>query len=549
MPERIPSERHRTVVSVLREAARVNGDVEAYVEPAGAGDRRSVTFAEWDRAADGVAGALARRGVAKGDVVCLLLPSCIDYAVLYAALLRLGAIASGINPRMGAGEVASVLERAAPVLLVADPDAAPVPPGPVDVVTRAELRASWTDEPPGEWPELSPGDPVAVVWTSGTTGRPKGALFDHANLAAVAKGTDVLSRPGDRRLSPLPFAHVAYMTRAWDEIANAVTTIITPTPWRADDAVRIMADERVTVGQGVPTQWALMLASAELGRADLGALRVVGTGAARTPASMVAEMRRRFGAPVVVRYTSTEASLGTGTTLTSSDEEVATTVGRPVAGVELAIVDDDGRPVPPGSVGRVMLRSAATMRGYWGTGPGRGRRLQDLLDVEATASVLADDGWLTTGDFGLLTAEGNLQLVGRAHERYIRGGYNIYPAEVEETLTSHPDVARAAVVGVPDEVLGEIGVAVVVAAPGATPELGALRAHCAGMLSDYKSPDALVVVDELPLTPMMKVDPARLAALGAEGAEQRRSLLANRRPAPGVLGSGPTGAADEKERA
>ena len=171
-----------------------------------------------------------------------------------------------------------------------------------------------------------------MVWTSGTTGRPKGAVFDHANLAAVARGTDVLSQPGDRRLSPLPFAHVAYMTRAWDEVAHAVTTVITPTPWKADDAVRIMAEEGVTVAQGVPTQWALMLASAELERADLSSLRIVGTGAARTTAAMVAEMRHRFGVPVVVRYTSTEASLGTGTTLESTDEEVATTVGRPVPG-------------------------------------------------------------------------------------------------------------------------------------------------------------------------------------------------------------------------
>ncbi len=365
----------------------------------------------------------------------------------------------------------------------------------------------------------------------------------------MARGTDVLSHPGDRRLSPLPFAHVGYMTRAWDEIGNAVTTIITPTPWRADDAIRVMADEGVTVAQGVPTQWALMLASTELPRSDLGALRVAGTGAARMTASMVAEVRRRFGVPVVVRYTSTESSLGTGTTLTSSDEEVATTVGRPVAGVELAIVDDVGDPVPAGSVGRVLLRSAAAMRGYWGRGPGRGRSVGELIDATATAAVLAPDGWLTTGDFGRLTPEGNLQLSGRAHERYIRGGYNVYPAEVEEALSSHPAVARVAVVGVADEVLGEVGVAVVVAAEGAQPELGPLRAHCARELSDYKAPDALVVVDELPLTPMMKVDPVRLAALATRGAEERQRRLAqSRHPSPGVLGSGPTGE-DEKERA
>ena len=270
MPVRIPADQHETVVSVLREAARVNGAVEAYVEPDGEGGRRSLTFAEWDRAADGVAGHLARLGVAKGDVVCLLLPSSIEYAVLYAALLRLGAITSGINPRMGAGEVASILDRAAPVLLVLDPETGlRHDAGTVEVVTRAEARTWWGEEAPDSWPQLASSDPVAVVWTSGTTGQPKGALFDHANLAAVARGTDVLSHPGDRRLSPLPFAHVGYMTRAWDEIGNAVTTVITPTPWRADDAIRVMADEAVTVGQGVPTQWALMLASEELPQADL----------------------------------------------------------------------------------------------------------------------------------------------------------------------------------------------------------------------------------------------------------------------------------------
>jgi len=160
-------------------------------------------------------------------------------------------------------------------------------------------------------------------------------------------------------------------------------------------------------------------------------------------------------------------------------------------------------------------------------------RWADLIDHEATTAVLAPDGWLTTGDFGLRTAAGNLQLAGRAHERYIRGGYNIYPAEVEAVLASHPTVARVAVTGVPDDVLGEVGVAVVVPEVDATPELAALRAHCARSLSDYKAPDVLVVVDELPLTPMMKVDPKRLAALAEDAAAARRERLArNRRPGP-----------------
>ncbi len=537
MPARIPVDRHRTVVSVLQEAALVNADIEAYVELAGTG-RRTITFAEWDRAADGVAGYLAQRGVAKGDVVCLLLPSSIEYAVLYAAALRLGAITSGINPRMGAAEVASIIERTVPALVVVEAHGAESLPHQttVPVVDKAEAREAWSGPPPPSAPELHPEDPVAVVWTSGTTGKPKGAIFDHANLAAVARGTDVLSQPGDRRLSPLPFAHVGYMTRAWDEIANAVTTIITPTPWRADEAIRILETERVTVAQGVPTQWALMLASEEFDRADLSALRVAGTGAARVPASMVADLRDRLGVPVVVRYTSTETSLGTGTTLSSSDEEVATTVGRPVAGVELAIVDDDGHPVADGSVGRVLLRSAAAMRGYWGGDPVRGRTVHDLVDAVATRDVLTPDGWVMTGDFGRRTPEGNLQLSGRAHERYIRGGYNVYPAEVEGVLSTHPTVARVAVCGVPDDVLGEVGVAVVIAAPGSTPELDVLRAHCKGMLADYKAPDALVVVDELPLTPMMKVDPVRLETIAERGAATRHA------GAPGTRRGGPGGA-------
>ena len=183
---------------------------------------------------------------------------------------------------MGSGEVASIVGPGRPGAPGGRPRDVGLPPdaGPAEVITRAEARTWWDGEGPTTWPELVPSDPVAVVWTSGTTGEPKGALFDHANLAAVARGTDVLSHPGDRRLSPLPFAHVGYMTRAWDEIGNAVTTIITPTPWRADDAIRVMADEGVTVAQGVPTQWALMLASTELAR---GRPRCASASPARAP--------------------------------------------------------------------------------------------------------------------------------------------------------------------------------------------------------------------------------------------------------------------------
>ena len=197
------------------------------------------------------------------------------------------------------------------------------------------------------------------------------------------------------------------------------------------------------------------------------------------PAELVAAVREALGVPVVVRYTSTEASLGTGTVPGDPDEVVATTVGRPVPGVSLVVADEEGSPVAPGEVGRVRLRSAAVMRGYWG-GPPTGPGADGLVfDRAATDAVLADDGWLTTGDFGYLDDDGRLHLVGRANELYIRGGYNVYPAEVEGALGEHPDVDQVAVVGAPDPVLGEVGVAFVVPAAGADPDPGPLLAAAA----------------------------------------------------------------------
>jgi acyl-CoA synthetase (AMP-forming)/AMP-acid ligase II len=509
-----------TVVDVLRAAAEVNSQLEAYVEmadpgspgvvSAGGDGRRRLTFAQWDTAADGVAGLLAAHGVTKGDVVCLLLPSSIDYAVCYQAAARLGAITTGVNLRLAPAEQASITARTRPRVTVVDttlvPDSA-LPPDAGRIVARSALADTATDPAP-RLPTLDPGDPVTVVWTSGSTGVPKGAVFDHRNLAAVAAGTDVLSHPGDRRLSPLPFAHVGYMTRPWDEIAHGVTTVIAPQPWSAATAIALLVGERVTVGQGVPTQWALMLAHPDLKDADVSHLRIAGTGASRVPPELVRAMRQRLGCPVVVRYTSTETSLGTGTRPGDPDDVVASTVGRPVPGVEIEIVDDDGRIVVPGEVGRVRLRSGAVMRGYIGN-----LTAGEVIDARATAEVLDGGGWITTGDLGWVGADGNLRLVGRVAEMYIRGGYNVYPAEVEAVLGGHPGVGEVAVVGVADPVLGEIGAAVVVPVPGVpTPDIGELRALSISRLADYKAPDRLVVVDQLPLTAMAKVDKRALSA-------------------------------------
>jgi acyl-CoA synthetase (AMP-forming)/AMP-acid ligase II len=479
-----------TVDDLLRAAARVHGDREAYVEPDGA----RISFAGWDRASDALAAALAERGVRAGDVVALMLPSSVDYAICYAALARLGAVTTGLNTRLGPREVAAVLDRARPVLVIRDGAAGlPEPPGDVPVLDRAELPELYRHPGLGEHrPAPSPGDPVVIIWTSGTTGLPKGAWFDVHNLAAGARTAGVMSAPYDRRLVATPFAHAGYMAKLWDQLAWGITMVISPVPWSAAAMARIMREERITVVGGVPTQWAKLLDEPQAER--LPHLRVGIAATAPASPDLVAAVRERIGVPLVVRYAMTESPSISGTDPDDPPEVQFRTVGRPQDGVEIAVTDGEGRSLPVGEVGRVRIRGGCVMRGYW-------------RDPSTTATTLTDDGWLISGDLGRLTPEGYLVLAGRVGDLYIRGGYNVHPLEVENVLAEHPAVRRAAVVGTPAPVIGEIGVAFVVPAdPENPPELTALRSWVRERLADYKAPDRLVLVDELPVTGMLKID-------------------------------------------
>ena len=506
-PERPIEGAFTTVVELFDAVVDRAAEVEAFVEPIDGGTRR-LTFGEWARAADGLATRLQSMGVTPGDVVGISLPSSIDYAVAYQAIMRLGAVTSGMNPRLGPGETAHILERSEPRLVVTDGD--PALFASVPRVSTAEVREAAADEPFTGRVAANEDDPVAIVWTSGTTGRPKGAMFDHGCLRAMAAAAGPLSQVGDRRLSPLPFAHVGYMTRVWDELAHLITTVICPTPWTAAGALELIAGERVTVGQGVPAQWQMILAHPALASTDVSSLRIVSTGAARVPPEMVTAMRDAFGCPVVVRYTSTEACVSTGTGLDDPDEMICNTVGRPGQGVEMELRLDEGRGRPVArlesgdtEVGTVCLRSRAMMRGYW-------------REPELTAAAIDSEGWLLTGDLGYLDERNDLHLAGRSTEMYIRGGYNVYPIEVENCLGLHPSVDRVAVVGTDAPVLGEIGVAFVVPAdPCSPPTLEELRRWCTESMASYKAPDALVLVDELPLTAMSKIDKRALAPAAA----------------------------------
>jgi len=482
----------RVLAATVREAARRFGDLPAFVDPGGA----VTTYAELDRRSDLVAAGLAARGVGPGDRVALRLPSDTGYVVAYAAAAKLGAITAGINPRLAPPEQEQLVALADPVLTLDDA-------GEV-----AELATSDRDGAPPVLP-ADPERPVAIVFTSGTTGVPKGAVFCERQLEAVAQtdtggGWADASQPGPAMLASTQFAHIGFTTKLVWYLRLATRTHILER-WRADDALRAIAAERMPSIGGVAPQLALMVRSPEAARHDWDHVRTIVVGGAASPPALVAMARDRFGAAYSIRYSSTESGgCGTGTAFDADEDEALHTVGRPRPGVEVAVRDEGGRPVPGGEVGELWLRSPTQMSGYW-------------RDPAATAATLVG-GWIRTGDLARIDERGLVRLAGRSTEMFIRGGYNVYPAEVEATLAAHPAVAEVAVVPRPDPVMGEIGVAVVAPRdPAAPPTLADVRRYLTGSLATYKLPEALRIVPELPLTPGQKLD--RRALVAHEAAE------------------------------
>jgi acyl-CoA synthetase (AMP-forming)/AMP-acid ligase II len=469
--------------AMLEAAAAAHGDIEAYVEP---GAR--ITFAEWIGRARSVATQFTDLGVGKGDVVVLWLPSGIDYATCYAAAAMIGAITTGLNLRLGRREIESILQQADPALVVADGRLGALPDTGHRLLSRDALCSDTSRSAPSV--ELNRRDLLALIFTSGTTGTPKGAAFDADRLAAGAAASGVMSAPYDRRLTSTPFAHAGYMFKLWDQLVWGSTLVVPPTPWSAQSMFDLLRDERVTVAGAVPTQWAKLLDVDRVSPQALPHLRIGVVATAPAPPELVRRVAEGIGVPLVVRYAMTECPTICGTEPNDAPEIQFRTVGRPAAGMDVRI----------GSDGVVEVSGPCVMRGYW-------------RNPELTAEVLRG-GWLRTGDVGTLGEDGNLTLIGRSGDMYIRGGYNVHPGEVERALSGHAGVKHAAVVGRSAPVIGEIGVACVVPADAAAPPtLAELRTHVADQLADYKAPDELLIVNELPLTAMLKPDRLALREL------------------------------------
>ncbi|HEY1831530.1 MAG TPA: class I adenylate-forming enzyme family protein [Acidimicrobiales bacterium] len=487
------------------EAARRFGDRPAFVTD----DGLTLTYAQFDRLTDEVAVGLAERGVGEGDVVAVLMPAMPEHFVAYVAAAKLGAVTAAVNPKLVQAERIAVLRAANPAVVVVTEELAPgdlldqadtilMEPAHTVEAVFGDLRRPRTAPPPLV---REPERPIAIVYTSGTTGTPKGAVFAGRQMAFITQ-CDVgdVWGGGGHSLTGSALAHLGPTTKLAGNLQKGATQHLSSRPWKAADALYMIAELKIASLAGVPTQVALMLRDPSFESTDLSSVRAVVMGGGPATPALIREARARIPAPLAVRYSCTEAGIGCGTAFTDPEEDAEVSVGRPQPGVRLSIRGSDGESLPAGEIGEVCLGSPAVMQGYW-------------RNSSANADVFTDEGSIRTGDLGWIDPQGRLHLAGRGRERYVRGGYNVHPMEVEGVLADHPAVAAVAVVSRPDPVMGEVGVAVVVPSASATLELSDLRDFAAERLARYKLPDELVVVSALPLTAGEKVDRRALERL------------------------------------
>ena len=494
------------LTEALHRAAHDFGPRPAFVTSTG----ESLSFEQLEQAASGVAAGLHERGLGDGSVVGLVLPSDLDYVSIYLGAAHIGAVTAGVNPLLTPPEVAGCLDRLGADLVVVDPSlahvVAPGAAGRVEVLEDGDdptrvggsLRAG-TSERARAGLAAAPDDerPVCICFTSGSTSQPKATWFAYRQLRAVAEIDTGGAWGGGHGLSSTQFAHVGFMTKLPWMLACGRTTHLLER-WSAGEALELTARHRMAAVNGVAPQIALMVRHPLAARLDFSAVRAVVAGGGASSPELVRTARERFGAPYSIRYSSTESGgVGLATALDADDDEACHSIGRPRPGVEAEIRDASGVRLATGETGELWVRSPAVMSGYW-------------RDPASTADALID-GWLRTGDLAAVDRRGLYRLAGRTIEMYIRGGYNVYPMEVQGVLEGHPEVREVAVVARADPVMGEIGVAVVAPRDSSNPPtLEQLRAFGSETLARHKLPEALELIDALPRNPSGKVDRRRL---------------------------------------
>ena len=443
--------------------------------PALVGETGTVSYAEIDRRAGLAASALRGRGVGPGDRVALLLPNGPAFVAAFQGALRLGAIVVPLNTLLAPPEIESRLKASSALVLVAD---------------EAELEGGG--EPVAGTVERDDGDPAVILFTSGTSGRPKGAILTHGGLRAAAQGAAgaLALGPEDVVLGAAPFSHVLGLATGLCSTLLSGAAIAIVRRFEPEAALALMTETGTTILLGVPTM-CISLCQAARGAGELPPIRIAHVGGAPVPVEVARDFERVFGGEVFEGYGLTELS-GIATTYVQGQPRKPGSVGTPLGGTELRIRSLEGEAVAAGEVGEVEFRGPSVIGGYW-------------EDPEATAAAISADGWLATGDLGYVDEDGYLFLVDRKKELIIRGGYSVYPREVEEALYAHPDVLEAVVVGAPHETLGEEVVALVVLRPGASPGADEIQAWTKERVAAYKYPRRVIFVDELPKGPTGKI--------------------------------------------
>jgi len=502
----------------LREAALAAPHQELIV-----GEGYRVTYGEaWEKVTH-LAKFFLKAGVRRGDAIAYLLPPGPEFLYIYMAGARIGALMVGLNPRYTRPELEYILDNSRPrvlslagtlggvdwqklgselagrcpsleTLLVCGEEAAV--PGAVSLDDALKKGAAVEDAALREAEAaVSIDDGALVVYTSGTTGRPKGAVLTHRNVIAniLAETREWNIGPQDRIMFHLPVNHVGGATELSFAAIMGKATLVTLSSFHPVKTLEMVSRERVTLLGQVPTMYAMEFALPDFEKFDLSSVRLTVVSGA-PPTREIIERMFRISADVRTGYGMTEvAGFATYTAYGDDLETVFSTVGKIAPEFELKIVDANRRELPPGEVGEIALRGEFVMKEY-------------LRLPEETAKSVDPEGWFYTGDLGVLDERGYLRLVGRLKEMYITGGYNVYPAEIEEALTRHPAVLMAACLGVPDPILGEVGRAYIVCRPGATVGESELVAFLRERLADYKIPRQYVFREALPLTPLGKID-------------------------------------------
>jgi acyl-CoA synthetase (AMP-forming)/AMP-acid ligase II len=515
-----------TIPALLEEGARRWSDRPAVVE----GDQ-TLTYAELARESRRVARALLAAGVRPGDRVAIWCPNRTEFVLALLGAQVIGAAVVPLNTRYRGNEARVVLERSRASLLVvcngflgADyvdmlVDAAaehagdtaqeaadlPVPGLPhlrtvMDVASGGHpATVAWPDFlAGGEGVEESllreaedsviPDTVCDILYTSGTTGVPKGVMSAHRQTIGVARvwARGASLTEDDRYAVVNPFFH-GFGYKAGIVAALCAGTSIHPVPTFDPDALMALVErERITVLPGAPTIFLTLINHPRLGDHDLSSLRFAIAGAASVPETLFEQMLTVLGFDTVAQaYGLTECVVATQSRPGEDPRHVAETTGPACPGIEIRLVDEEGREVPVGSDGEIWLRGDTVMLGYF-------------EDEEATAAAIDDEGWFHTGDVGRLDEHGCLKITDRIKDMFIVGGFNVYPAEIENVLASHPDIVEAAVVGVPDERMGAVGRAYVAVRPGAQVNAEAVKAYCKDRLANFKVPREVVTIEGFP---------------------------------------------------